>query len=248
MWNPFSLEGKKILVTGASSGIGKAAAIECSKMGAEIIACGRNKKRLEETMSLLEGKNHETFIGDLTDDDVVKNLVKTVDAIDGAVLAAGKAFVKPFLFSEKNSFHDFFDNNFFSHAELIRQLSKNKIIKANGSVVVIVAVGGTKIFVPGSSVYGTAKAALDSLVRFSAIELANKKIRINGISPGMTETPLIHDESITDEQMQMNMSQYPLKRYGRPEDIAKGTVFLLSDAASWITGHTLVIDGGISAK
>ena len=127
-------------------------------------------------------------------------------------------------------------------------MAKKRKLNANSSVVIIVSIGGTKSFGPGNTVYGTAKAALDSLIHFAAIELSNKKIRVNGVSPGMTDTPLIHGDAITQEQLNANMAEYPLKRYGKPEEIAKGVLFLLSDAASWITGHTLVIDGGFSAK
>lgn len=246
MYNPFSLEGKTILITGASSGIGRATAIECSKMGAKIIACGRNKERLENTLELLQGKDHKLFLGDLRDLNGIRSLVKNVTSIEGLVLAAGKALTVPFLFSKPEMFNDVFANNFFSHAEILRLFAKKKILRPSASVVIIVSVGGTNIFGPGNVVYGTAKSALNSLVRFAAIELSNKRIRVNGISPGMTETPLIHEGVITEEQLEQDKEKYPLKRYGQPEDIAKGAVYLLSDASSWVTGHTLVIDGGIS--
>ena len=246
MYNPFSLEGKTILITGASSGIGRATAIECSKMGAKIIACGRNKERLENTLELLQGKDHKLFLGDLRDLNGIRSLVENVTSIEGLVLAAGKGLTVPFLFSKPEMFNDVFANNFFSHAEILRLFAKKKILRPSASVVIIVSVGGTNIFVPGNVVYGTAKSALNSLVRFAAIELSNKRIRVNGISPGMTETPLIHEGVITEEQLEQDKEGYPLKRYGQPEDIAKGAVYLLSDASSWVTGHTLVIDGGIS--
>lgn len=246
MYNPFSLEGRTILITGASSGIGRATAIECSKMGAKIIACGRNKERLENTLELLQGKDHKLFLGDLRDLNGIRSLVENVTSIEGLVLAAGKGLTVPFLFSKPEMFNDVFANNFFSHAEILRLFAKKKILRPSASVVIIVSVGGTNIFVPGNVVYGTAKSALNSLVRFAAIELSNKRIRVNGISPGMTETPLIHEGVITEEQLEQDKEGYPLKRYGQPEDIAKGAVYLLSDASSWVTGHTLVIDGGIS--
>lgn len=248
MYNPFSLEGKTILVTGASSGIGKATAIECSKMGAKIIACGRNVERLQETMNMLDGVGHSSFVGDLNENVVVDNLLNEISFIDGAVLAAGRGQTMPFLYSNKELFWNVFNSNFFSHAELLRLLTKKRKIKAWGSVVILVSIGGTKCFEPGNSVYGTTKAALNSLVRFAAIELSCKKIRVNGISPGLTETPLIYGDSITDEQLKQNVEAYPLKRFGKPEDIAKGAIYLLSDAASWVTGHTLVIDGGVTAR
>ena len=248
MYNPFSLEGKTILVTGASSGIGRAAAIECAKMGAKIIACGRNEERLQKTMDLLNAPQHSFFVGDLCESDVIQRLIDEISSINGMVLAAGKGHTMPFLYSKKELFQNVFNNNFFSHAELLRQLTKKGKLCVGSSVVIIVSIGGTRVFNPGNVIYGTAKAALDSLIHYAAVELSNKKIRVNGISPGMTETPLIHDGFLTQEQLEADMASYPLKRYGQPEDIAKGAVYLLSDAASWVTGHTLVIDGGASAK
>lgn len=247
-YNPFSLEGKTILVTGASSGIGRQTAIECSKMGAKIVACGRNEERLAEVISALEGDGHISFAGDLVENENIKHLVETVPNVDGTVFAAGRGLTLPFAFSTREKFDEIFNINFFSNVELLRMLSKKKKINNGGSVVFIVSIGGTKRFSPGNGIYGAAKAALNSMVHFSAIELAAKKIRVNGICPGMIDTPLIHKGTLSEEQLKADADKYPLKRYGNPEDVAMGAVYLLSDASSWVTGHSLVIDGGITAK
>ena len=247
-YNPFSLEGKTILVTGASSGIGRQTAIECSKMGAKVIVCGRNQERLNETLSSMEGEGHISFAGDLLEEDVIKQLVQEIPNIDGTVLAAGRGLTLPFQFSTREKFDEIFNINFFSTVELLRMLAKKKKINANGSVVVIVSIGGTKKFAPGNGIYGAAKAALKSMVHFAAVELASKKIRVNGICPGMIDTPLIHRGTLSEEQLKIDAEKYPLKRYGKPEDVAMGAIYLLSEASSWITGHSLVIDGGITAK
>ena len=247
-YNPFSLEGKTILVTGASSGIGRQTAIECSKMGAKVIVCGRNQERLNETLSSMEGEGHVLFTGDLLEEGVINQLVLEIPNVDGAVLAAGRGLTLPFQFSTREKFDEIFNINFFSNVELLRMLAKKKKINANGSVVVIVSIGGTKKFAPGNGIYGAAKAALNSMVHFAAIELAPKKVRVNGICPGMIDTPLIHRGTISDEQLKLDAENYPLKRYGKPEDVALGAVYLLSEASSWVTGHSLVIDGGITAK
>ena len=118
MYNPYSLTGKTILITGASSGIGKATAIECSKMGAKIIACGRNVGRLQETISMLDGTGHSSFVGDLNENSVVEDLLNVVPFLDGVVLAAGRGQTTPFLYSSKELFLDIFKNNFFSLADL----------------------------------------------------------------------------------------------------------------------------------
>lgn len=247
-YNPFSLEGKTILVTGASSGIGQATAIECSKMGASVVLCGRNVERLNETKALLVGENHMIFDGDLSQEDVIGSLVASVPQLDGVVLSAGKGMTLPFQFSTREKFDEIFNINFFSPIEVLRLLIKKKKLNQNSSVVFIVSIGGTQCFSVGNSVYGASKAALQAMVNFCAQELASKKVRVNGICPGMVETPLIRRGTLTDEQLKEDMDKYPLKRYGYPEDIAYGSIYLLSAASSWITGQSIVIDGGITSK
>lgn len=248
MTNPFSLDGKTILVTGASSGIGRSIAIECSKFGAQIVICGRNKERLQETLSALEGDNHIVFEGDLLFEDTLNELVSHVPQLDGAVFSAGKGLTLPFQFSTREKFDDIFNVNFFSPIELLRLLAKKKKFNSHASIVFIASIGGVKKFSVGNSIYGASKAALQSMATFAAQELAAKKIRVNSICPGMVETPLIHRGTLTEEQFNADMATYPLKRYGKPEDIAYGAIYLLSDASSWVTGHSLVIDGGVTAK
>ena len=249
-YNPFSLEGKTILVTGASSGIGRQTAIECSKMGAKVIICGRNQERLNETLSLMAGEGHITFVGDLLDENIIKQLIQEIPDVDGTVLAAGRGLTMPVLFSTREKFDEIFNINFFSNVELMRLLVKKKKIKAQGSIIFIVSVGGTLCYTPGNAVYGASKSALNSMIHFAAIELASKKIRVNGISPGMIDTPLIHNSMtmVSEEQLKIDAEKYPLKRYGKPQDVAMGAIYLLSEASSWVTGQSLVIDGGISSN
>lgn len=248
IYNPFSLEGKIILVTGASSGIGKATAIECSKMGARVIITGRNEERLNETYKCLEGEGHCQIIAELTKSEDVENLVSKVGKLNGVVLCAGKGLTLPLLYSTPEKFSEIFNINFFSPVELLRLLVKKKCVEKESSVVFIDSIGGVRRWSHGNAIYGSSKAALSSVIHFYAIELGVKKIRVNGICPGMVETPLISSGTITEEQMQADRDKYPLKRYGRPIDIADGVVYLLSNASSWVTGHCLVIDGGITAK
>lgn len=247
-YNPFSLYDKTVLVTGASSGIGKETAISCSKMGANVIITARNQERLQETYELLEGHNNRQFIADLTVQEEVDNLVRRIGKIDGIVLCSGKSCTLPILFSTTDNFRDIYEVNFFSQVELLRLLVKKKCLNADSSVVFIVSIGGTARWTPGNAIYGSSKAALQSIVRYFAIELATKKIRVNGVCPGMVETPLIHQGTITQEQLDEDREQFPLKRYGQPIDIANGVIYLLSGASSWLTGQSLVIDGGLTAK
>lgn len=248
LYNPFSLEGKTILVTGASSGIGQATAIECSKMGAKLIITGRDKERLQVTLSNLKGEGHLAITCELTSDEDVEQLISKVPLLNGVVLCAGRGLSLPILFSSRKKIDPIFDINFFAPIELFRLLCKKKKFGEQASVVFIVSIGGTRRWTPGNGIYGASKAALNSYIHSAAIELGHKKIRVNGISPGMVETPLIHSGAISQEQMDNDRMKYPLERYGKPVDIAHSAIFLLSDASSWITGHSLVVDGGITAR
>ena len=248
LYNPFSLKGKTILVTGASSGIGRASAIECSKMGAKVIITGRNEERLKETLDLMEGEDGQSFICELTSQDALEQLVEDLPVLTGVVLCAGRSRSLPILFSTREKFDEIFNINFFSPVELMRLLCKKKKFVTGGSAVFIVSIGGTRRWTPGNAIYGASKAALQSIVNYYAVELGHKKIRVNGINPGMVETPLIHHGTLTQEQLDSDRMKYPLERYGQPLDIAHAVIFLLSDAASWITGQCLVIDGGITAR
>ena len=234
MYNPFSLEGKTILVTGASSGIGKATAIECSKLGATVIALGRNKERLQETYDQLSTPNSKQFALDLTNEE------------GGLVNAAGIASTTLFQFATPEKIRGIFDINFFAPVEFTRLLLKKKLIKKGGSIVFFSSVDGPINVHIGNSTYSATKSAIASVARGMAVELASKGIRVNYLMPGQTETPLIHGESITKEQLEQDMKSYPLGRYGKPEEIAYGAIYFLSDASTFTTGAGLVIDGGFT--
>ena len=244
--NPFSLAGKKFLVTGASSGIGQETAVQCSKLGAKVVLTARNEERLQETMSRLDGNGHQMILAEMTTQEDLENLVSNVGELHGAVLCAGKGMTSPFPFSTRDKYCDIFDVNFFAPVELLRLLVKKKKLQKDSSVVFVSSIGGIKSFQVGNGVYGASKAALNSTMKFCAKELAVKKIRVNSVNPGMVNTRLIQGGTISEEQHKLDMEKYPLKRYGEPEDIAYGIIYLLSDASSWVTGHSLVIDGGIT--
>lgn len=244
-YNPFTLKGKTILVTGASSGIGQATAIECAQMGAEVVITGRDTKRLQATADLV-GTPKTLIAADLTNQEDVERLVAALPPLDGAVLCAGNSTTLPLQFGSREKFDEMFNVNFFAPVELLRLMYKKKVLQKGASVVLIASIGGTHSFMPGNGVYGASKAALNSLMKYAAREYASRKIRVNSICPGMVDTPLIHRGTITEEQLAEDAKRYPLGRYGKPDDIANGAVYLLSDASSWLTGHDLVIDGGFS--
>lgn len=243
-FNPFSLEGRTILVTGASSGIGRRTAIDCSRMGARVIITGRNKERLDEVLGQMEGTGNLAVIADLTQQDQLEHLLEQLPLVDGVVLCAGQGTVVPFKMADRKKIDPIFEINYFAPVELLRMLLKKKKLANGASVVFVSSIGGIDSITIGNSIYGASKAALNSAMRFCALELSPKKIRVNSVCPGMVNTKLIKGGAVSEEQHQADMQKYPLKRYGEPEDIANGIIYLLSDAASWVTGHSLVIDGG----
>ena len=246
-FNPFSLEGKTILVTGASSGIGRETAIECGAMGANVVITGRNAERLNEVYDLLPAASANVqLVADLTLAGDVEGLVAQMPQLDGVVMCAGNSTTLPLQFGTREKFDEMFGVNFFAPMELLRLLYKKKVLKKGASVVLIASIGGTHSFMPGNGVYGASKAALNSVMKYAAREFASRRVRVNSICPGMVDTPLIHRGTITEEQLAEDTKRYPLGRYGQPEDIAHGAIYLLSDASSWLTGHDLVIDGGFS--
>ncbi len=245
-YNPFSLDGKTILVTGASSGIGQETAIQCSKMGAKVVITARNEERLKETFDSLEGGEHILLLAELTNQPQVESLVSQLPTLHGVVLCAGKGMTLPFPFCTREKYDDIFNVNFFAPIELLRLLVKKKKLAQDSSVVFVSSIGGVESFSLGNGMYGASKAALNSTMRFCARELATKKIRVNCVNPGMVNTKLIQGGIISDEQHKLDMEKYPLKRYGEPEDIAYGIIYLLSNASSWVTGHSLIIDGGVT--
>jgi NAD(P)-dependent dehydrogenase (short-subunit alcohol dehydrogenase family) len=244
MHNSFTLEGKKILVTGASSGIGKAIAIESSKMGANVIITGRNEKRLRDTFSKLEGSGHGLIVADLSIKEEIERLHKELPVIAGLVNCAGLTKVVPFSFATRDSFEDVMNVNFFAPTELTRLMVKSKKIGKGGSVVFISSVSGVYCSAVASSIYSSSKGAINGLVKGVALDLAPKGIRVNSVNPGMIDTDIFSGSAITEEQLKEDMKRYPLGRYGKPEEVANAVIYLLSDAASWTTGSNLLIDGG----
>ncbi|GHT55206.1 3-oxoacyl-ACP reductase [Bacteroidia bacterium] len=245
-YNPFSLEGKTVLITGASSGIGKATALECSKMGAKVVITGRNKIRLQETFEQLEGKGHLQIVADLSVEHELSQLIEALPQINGIVHAAGIVKTLPFAFINKKEISNIFDTNFFVPVILSQQLTKSKKLLKESSIVFISSIDGPVTAHIGNSMYAASKGAVSAIAKNMAVDLAAKKIRVNCILPGMTETPLIHSDGITQEQLDIDMKLYPLKRYGKPEEIAYASIYFLSDASSWVTGTNLIIDGGFT--
>lgn len=247
MYNPFSLEGKTILVTGASSGIGRATAIECSKLGAKLIISARNEERLSATLDALEGEGHLMLLAELSDSTQIENLVEQLPRIDGFSCNAGVAITQPIGFYKEDEIERVFKINTFSMMMLTKFLVKKKKLNKGASIVYTASIGNVYSAGIANGIYGASKCAIDGFMRTAALELATKGIRCNSVNPGMVKTAIVDTNGrITAEQFEEDMKKYPLGRYGNPEDIAWAVIYLLSDASSWITGTALKIDGGIA--
>lgn len=252
MYNPYSLENKTILITGASSGIGKATAIECAKLGATIIANGRNTDRLNETLNSLDtsfGQKHIVIASDLSTEEGVSDLVSQLPQIDGVSSNAGIPTTQLIKFIKQDTMDEVWKINTVAHVNLAKLLFKKKKLNQNASYVFTASIGGTTSFGPGNAVYGMSKAAIDSFMKFCAIEFSTRLIRCNSVCPGMIVTPMTQDSStFTKEDYEKDSEKYLLKRYGRPEEVARTIAFLISDASSFITGESIIVDGGFTAN
>lgn len=246
MNNPFSLEGKTLMVTGASSGIGRATACHCSEMGAKVVAVGRNVLRLEETLSLLTGEGHSQLALDLTDEEAVEAVMAQIPPLDGVANCVGVAEMTPFQFVDRKGMDRLMETNFFAPILLVNKLLKAKKLQKGGSVVFVSSVDGPKAVHAGNSVYAASKSALVGMARNMAIDLVGKKIRVNCVLPGTTDTAMIRTGNVTEEMLQETAKALPMKRFASPDEIANAIVFLLSEASSYITGTELVVDGGSS--
>lgn len=251
-YNPFSLQGKRILITGASSGIGRQCAIDCSRMGAKITLVGRNMERLLETVSSLKGSSHIAITGDITDyDDITKKIIRTIESegrLDGFIHSAGIEQTKLLRDLKPNDCLQIFNINFVSGINLLKVLTKKSNYNTGFKAVFIASIAALIARV-GTLAYAASKGAIISAVRELAVELAPKGININCISPGTILTPMMQTvlKAMTEVDAKKRLEGFPLG-VGHPEDISRASIFLLSEGARWITGQNLVVDGGYTSK
>jgi NAD(P)-dependent dehydrogenase (short-subunit alcohol dehydrogenase family) len=242
----FSLRNKLILITGASSGIGRSIAIECSIAGARLIITGRNIDRLNETKAMLTNGSHSIIQADLNIEEDIKQLIEKMPEIDGVVHCAGINTKSPIKFLNEEKIESVMKTNFYAPVLLMKAIIKNKKIRKNGSVVMISSIA-SQFAAISNAVYSASKGAVDSFVRVLALELAPQNIRVNGIKPGMIKTGILEAYDLLENLKEFE-KEYPLGRFGKPEDIAYAAIFLLSDATAWITGSSLIVDGGITLR
>lgn len=243
VFNPFSLSGKTILVTGASSGIGRGIAVALSKMGSDVIISGRNKSKLDVALSEMAEGNHLIVAADLTKAEDITALSDSVTPLDGIVHCAGIGHRMPAKMISENDIDTVMKANFDSAVLLQAALLTKKKVKKDSSIVFI-ASKAADFPSPGNAIYSASKGAMISYARCLALELAPRGIRVNCICPAMVWTDLILQNEVTEEQLRESEKSYPLKRYGKPEDVANLAIYLLSDASTWMTGSCIDLTGG----
>ena len=245
MYNPFSLTGKTILVTGASSGIGRVVAIECAKMGASLVITGRDAGRLDETFALLEGDKHIRVVADLSKYEDIENLVNQCPPLDGFSNNAGIIKVVLVKFISREYLGDTLSTNTIAPILLTQLLVKKKKLNRSGSIVYTSSLSGVYCVHYGESMYAASKGAISGFAKGAALDLATQNIRVNCVTPGVIKTDsLMNSGVLTQEELKEKENYFPLKRFGDPKDVALAVIYLLSDASSWVTGDNLILDGG----
>lgn len=246
-YNPYSLEGKTILVTGGAGGIGSEVARVCSKLGARIILTDIREEALQQALSSLpsvDAGDHQAIKADLTDSVELNGLVEQLPELDGFVCNAGIMKLVLTQFITEEELMRIQGINLNAPILLTKSLLKKKRIRKNGSIVFTASAAGVFRVSVGNAIYATTKCGIDAFMRTVALECGPKGIRCNSVNPGMVETALI--SGFTEEQKEKEKMNYPLRRFAQPEDIAWGIAYLLSDASSFVTGTALKIDGGMT--
>ncbi len=241
--NPFSLSGKRVLVTGASSGIGRQIAISFANMGATVVLNGRNKERLADTLAAMSSGEHVTIAADIVDNEQRVNLADSAGLLNGVVHCAGTSVLAPIRLASQKHFRELYVLNYESPMLLTQRLLYRKAVQNAGSILFIASIAA-HIGVPGVGAYSGTKAALLATVRCLAMEVIKQKIRVNCLSPSLVESPLL-DLMAQSVSLEEKSRDHPLG-LGTPEDIANAAIYFISDASRWVTGTTLVMDGGLT--
>ena len=245
MYNPYSLAGKTILVTGASSGIGKVVAQECAKMGASLVISGRNPERLHETFVSLEGGGHMEIVADLLQYEDIESLTGQCPLLDGFSNNAGITKILLLKNLQRKYLEEIMNTNAIAPILLTQLLTKKKKWKKPSSIVFTSAISGNYCVHYGESMFAASKGAVCGFAKGAALDLAAQNIRVNCVTPGVIKTDsLMNSGVLTQEELKEKENYFPLKRFGDPKDVALAVIYLLSDASSWVTGDNLILDGG----
>lgn len=245
MNNPFSLKGKTILITGASSGIGKATSVACAKAGARVMLTARDETRLQETLSLLDGEGHNVICAELCLQEDINRLVEQIPELDGVFLCAGVSDTTPVKYITSEAIQRVLSINLEAPMLLTQRLLLKKKIRKGASLVYMSSMGAEQV-TPGLGIYAASKNGINAFMRAVAAEQVNRKVRANAVMAGMVKTELIGTLSqLSEEDIKRDEAKYPLG-YGTPEDVANAVIYLLSDASRWMTGSVIKLDGGSS--
>lgn len=239
---PLDFSGKNILVTGASSGFGRATSIALSELNANVVLSARNGSRLDESFALMKDGNHQIIPFDLSVIDGIHDFVSQLPLLDGAVMCAGILQTVPVQFVDFDSINKLFGTNAFAPFIMVKELLKQRKIKKGGAIVFVSSIATIKA-ANGNSIYAASKGAIDAFCKNLALECARMKIRCNIVQPGLVRTGISDMNVVTEDDLNKAEQKHPLGA-GTVDDIANGIVFLLSDSSRWITGTSLVIDGG----
>jgi NAD(P)-dependent dehydrogenase (short-subunit alcohol dehydrogenase family) len=242
--NPFGLEGRTILVTGASSGLGRQIALSCAQMGARLVISGRDESRLDETLSGLAGEGHRRVAAELTDAAQLQRLAEEAQTLNGVVHCAGISRLAPVRMVSANHLAEVWKINYEAPVLLTQRLIAKNQVAADGSIVFLSSIAAF-IGVAGVGAYSGSKAALIATMRCLAMEVIRRRIRVNCLAPALVETPLLEATEKMVSDIEVTRSSYPLG-FGKAEDVANAAIFFLSGASRWITGTTLVMDGGLT--
>ena len=252
IFKPDALQGMTYLVTGASSGIGRATAILLSECGARVVVNGRNEERLNQTLSALKGDGHLQSIASLVDADQttewLKSLLNTSGSFAGIFHCAGMELIRPVRMIKQAQLTEVMGSSLFSAFGIARAMSAKNALLDGGSIVFMSSVAGSTGQV-GMTAYSAAKAGIDGLVRSLACELATRNIRVNSIAAGAVHTAM-HDRLTrgSGDEATTAYEQSHLLGFGLPEDVAQAAVYLLSPASRWVSGTTMVVDGGYMVR
>jgi NAD(P)-dependent dehydrogenase (short-subunit alcohol dehydrogenase family) len=250
-FNPMDLSGRTILVTGATSGIGRATAVYLSKLGARVIASGRNQDRLDAVLTEMEGDNHLGRLFDLADLDAIvpwlKTLCAEVGPLNGIAHCAGVQATRPIQAVKPDFVMEVLTQN-LGAALMLAQGFRLKACHGNPASLVYVSSSAALKTAPGNVVYASSKGGIVSAVKGLGVELVRDGVRVNAVAPAMVDTPMSDQfrTLLSEENFQRIVAMHPLG-LGRPDDVAAAIAFLLADTSRWITGSILNVDGGFLA-
>ena len=252
MFNPMSLEGRTVLVTGASSGIGRDVSLLAARLGAKVILVGRSREQLQATADQFDGAPYQIEAFDLNQLDDIKDWLKRVGTeqggLHGLVHCAGLQMLQPLRTMKREKIDELLRVNFLAAVELAKAFRQRGVFQKPTSLVFLSSVMGL-VGMPALSIYCASKGAVDGFCRSVALEYADEGIRVNCVSPGLVRTDMSAklEQQMTVEQFAAVTAAHPLG-LGSPQDVANAVAFLLADTGRWVTGTTLVVDGGYTAK